>query len=92
MSFLQIRMRLRWWSLKRPVIIWMEVKSSRWGVLVVPGHPNPNSETALGNFCALRCWDEAEVGKKERSKGVSSEVQTPRGDLRDPVCATEGLE
>lgn len=77
MSLLQIRMRLRWWSLKRPLIIWQEVKSSRWGVLVVPGHPDPNSETALGNFWAETCWDEAEGGKKERSTGVSSEGQTP---------------
>lgn len=40
-SSLQIRMRLSWWGMKRPLIIWRDVKCSRCGVLVVPGHPNP---------------------------------------------------
>lgn len=61
----------KWWSLKRVLIILWEVKCSRCCVLVVPGHPNPNLETALGNFWAMRHWDEAEGGMKGRFKGVS---------------------
>lgn len=40
--------------MKRPPITCWEVKCSRWGALVVPGRPNPNLETALGNFWAER--------------------------------------
>jgi hypothetical protein len=85
-SSLQIRMRLRWWSLKRLPIIWEEVKCSRCCVLVVPGHPNPNLETGLGNFWAKRRWDEAEVGKKGRFKASHERFKHPGVDGGPRLC------